>query len=57
MMESHNYDKALEYLKDAEKLDPLNKEIYMHKGLCFLEQVIYIIYYFLEQTRSSKKRI
>lgn len=33
LINSNFYDKAIEYLKDAEKLDPLNKDIYIQKGL------------------------
>ena len=36
-----NIEKALEYFMDAEKLDPLNKEIYLKKGAAFLQIVYY----------------
>jgi hypothetical protein len=35
-----NIEKAIEYFKDAEKLDQLNKEIYVHRGMCYLQLVI-----------------
>lgn len=34
-----NPQKALEYLKEAEKLDPLNKEVYINKILVYLHLV------------------
>ena len=34
-----NIEKAIEYFKDAEKLDQLNKEIYVHRGMCYLQMV------------------
>ncbi len=44
-MEIKNYEKAIEYFKDAEKLDSLNKEVYIKKGLCYLQLVkIHIIF-------------
>lgn len=30
-----NCEKAISYLDDAEKLDPLNKDIYIQKGLAW----------------------
>jgi len=35
-----NYDKALEYLKEAQKLDGLNHEIFERKGICYFNKVI-----------------
>jgi hypothetical protein len=40
MMNVKNYEKALEYFKNAEKLDSLNKDLYIQKGLCYLQLVI-----------------
>ncbi len=40
MVEIKNYEKAIEYFKDAEKLDPLNIDIYIQKGICYLQIVI-----------------
>jgi len=34
-----NIEKAIEYFKDAEKLDQLNKEIYVNRGICYLQLV------------------
>jgi hypothetical protein len=34
-MKSNLYEKALAHFKDAEKLDPLNKDIYIQKGLVY----------------------
>jgi tetratricopeptide (TPR) repeat protein len=38
-MSKNNLEKALEYYKDAEKLDPLNKDIYLNKGICYMQLV------------------
>ena len=38
-MESNNLEKAIECFKDAEKLDQLNKDIYLKKGMCYLQMV------------------
>jgi hypothetical protein len=43
MVEIRNFEKALDYYKDAEKLDSLNKDVYNFKGLCYLE-LVNIIY-------------
>jgi hypothetical protein len=40
MMAKSNPEKALEYLRDAEKLDPLNKDIFLNKGICYMQLVI-----------------
>jgi len=39
MMNIKNYEKAIEYLKNAEKLDSLNKDTFINKGICFLNLV------------------
>ena len=39
MIEMGNYDKALEYLKESQKLDELNNEIYEKKGICYYFKV------------------
>ena len=39
MIEIRNYEKAIEYFNDAEKLDSLNKEIYHQKGFCYTQLV------------------
>jgi hypothetical protein len=39
MIEIKNFEKAIEYLNDAEKLDALNKEIYYQKGYCHMQLV------------------
>jgi len=39
MIEIKNFEKAIEYLNDAEKLDALNKEIYYQKGFCYMQLV------------------
>lgn len=36
-MAVHNFEKAIDYFKDAEKLDSLNKDIYYQKGMCYLK--------------------
>jgi tetratricopeptide (TPR) repeat protein len=38
MMDVHNYEKALEHFKDSEKLDSLNKEVYLQKGICYMHK-------------------
>jgi len=34
--EKSDIEKAIDYFKDAEKLDPLNKEIYIQKGISYM---------------------
>lgn len=44
-MKSINPEKSLEYFKDAIRLDPLNKDLYLNKGiLLFKLNVIKFIY-------------
>jgi hypothetical protein len=43
MMDMNSFDKALDYLKEAEKLDELNHEIYEKKGICYFSKVILFI--------------
>lgn len=45
-MSIHNYEKAVDYFRDAEKLDSLNKDIYTQKGVCFIK---------LDQLDKAKK--
>jgi tetratricopeptide (TPR) repeat protein len=42
MMEKNSYEKALDYLKEAEKLDGLNHEIYEKKGICYYSKVLFL---------------
>jgi hypothetical protein len=44
MIEIKNFEKAIEYFNDAEKLDSLNKEIYHQKGFCYIQLVFVFIY-------------
>jgi len=37
--EKPDIEKAIENFKDAEKLDPLNKDIYIQKGLAYMIMV------------------
>ena len=39
LINSNFFEKAIDYLKDAEKLDPLNKDIYIQKGLAYCGSV------------------
>ncbi len=39
MMNIKNYEKAIEYFKNAEKLDSLNKDLFIQKGLCYFHLV------------------
>lgn len=41
MIDMGNYDKSIEYLKEAQKLDELNHEIYEKKGICYYFKVKY----------------
>jgi tetratricopeptide (TPR) repeat protein len=43
MMSHNNLEKAIEYLRDAEKLDPLNKDIFLNKGICYMQLVSHIL--------------
>lgn len=43
MMDKNLYEKALEYLSEAEKLDELNHEIFEKKGICYYSKVNYYI--------------
>lgn len=46
MIDIKNYEKAIEYFNDAEKLDALNKEIYYQKGYCFIQMVRSLFTYY-----------
>lgn len=39
MMDMNLFDKAIDYLNEAEKLDELNHEIYEKKGICYYSKV------------------
>jgi hypothetical protein len=53
MMANSNLEKALEYFRDAEKLDPLNKEIFLNKGICYM-QIVNNFLYRMTQIRQRK---
>lgn len=38
-MEANNMEKAIESFKDAEKLDALNKDVFIKKGICYMQMV------------------
>lgn len=40
MIDKNNFDKALEYLNESQKLDDINPEIYEKKGFCYFSKVI-----------------
>ena len=42
MIHKNSYEKALDYLKEAEKLDGLNHEIYEKKGICYYSKVLFL---------------
>jgi tetratricopeptide (TPR) repeat protein len=42
-MEMNNLEKSLECFKNAEKLDDLNNDIYLKKGMCYLNLVNILI--------------
>ena len=39
MIDKNNFDKALEYLNESQKLDDINPEIYEKKGFCYYSKV------------------
>jgi hypothetical protein len=70
MMDINSFDKALDYLKEAEKLDELNHEIYEKKGICYFSKVIlfqiflkyilllflYLLFIYFRKNMISRKR-
>jgi tetratricopeptide (TPR) repeat protein len=55
MVETNNIEKALDYFKEAEKLDNLNKEIYIRKGLCYIK-LVFITLFNVSVTMKKLKR-
>jgi hypothetical protein len=41
-MNENNLEKAVDYFKDAEKLDHLNKDIYVNRGACYMQIVFFV---------------